>query len=52
MDYSNNTREIGESIIRGKAMKRELGNQIDTANDQEFFDLINAIDNNSKIETP
>ena len=33
-------------------MKKELGDQIDTVNNEEFFDLIEAIDNNSKIESP
>lgn len=52
MDISNDTQKIGESIIRGKAMKMELINQIDTVDDEEFFDLIKAMDNNSKIELP
>ena len=50
MDNSNDTKKIAESIIREKAMKRDLGNQIDTVNDEEFFDLIDAIDDNSTIE--
>lgn len=52
MDIFSESQKIVESIIRGKEMKEELSNQIDTVNDQEFFDLVDAIDNNSKIELP
>jgi len=52
MDDSFDTREIVESIIKEKAMKRNLGNQVDTVNDKEFFDLIDLVDDNSEIQPP
>ncbi len=38
---------IAESVIRRKALKEELSNQINSFNNEEFFDLLDAMDNDS-----